>query len=166
MPVDVFVSVRPIGKREKRSKFQFFPYISDIIYEAINSGGGICVKRNKARILVVEDEAIIAMDLVLMLERQGCQVSGIVASGEASLEKAETELPDLVLMDITLKGRIDGVQAAREIHRRWGIPIVYVTAFSETGPGARGNGFPRLLKPFDERDIVRILSQYLPDRNN
>ena len=123
----------------------------------------------KARILVVEDEAIIAKDLASILQRQGHCVIGPAASGEESIFRAGNERPDLVLMDISLKGLINGVDAAREIKARWGIPIIYLTAYGEESPlgrPGRENGSPRLLKPFDDDDIKRILSVYLRQNNN
>ena len=123
----------------------------------------------KARILVVEDEAIIAKDLASILQRQGHCVIGPAASGEESIFRAGNERPDLVFMDISLKGLINGVEAAREIKARWGIPIIYLTAYGEESPlgrPGRENGSPRLLKPFDDDDIKRILSVYLRQNNN
>jgi CheY-like chemotaxis protein len=122
-----------------------------------------------ARILVVEDEAIIAMDLAATLRRQGYLVSGTVATGEESIVQAESERPDLVLMDIRLKGRLNGIEAAHEIRRRWGIPVIYLTAYGEETRLERlgeSNGAPRLIKPFDDGDLEQILSKYLPAHNN
>jgi two-component system, response regulator PdtaR len=122
----------------------------------------------RPRVLVVEDEVIIALDLAAILRRHGCEVSAMVTTGEASIIEAEAGRPDLVLMDINLKGDMNGVQAAHEIHSRWGIPVVYLTAYSEDVPGLLGrvNGLPRLLKPFDDLDIEEALEKYLPRRNN
>ena len=68
----------------------------------------------KARVLIVEDEAIAARAAQIMLETMGCEVTGVVDTGEAAIECAETGAPDLVLMDIRLKGGMDGI----EHHRR------------------------------------------------
>lgn len=122
-----------------------------------------------ARILVVEDEAIIAMDLAATLRRQGYLVSGTVDTGEESIVRAESERPDLVFMDINLKGPMNGIEAADEIRRRWGIPVIYLTAYGEEihlGRPGQSNGTPRLLKPFDDGDLEQILSKYLPAYNN
>jgi two-component system, cell cycle response regulator len=108
------------------------------------------------RILVVEDEAIVAKDIENALHILGYSVPAIAASGEAAIEKAEALHPDLVLMDIRLKGPIDGVRAASEISGRLGIPIVYVTAHADEPTLRRAKitqPFGYVVKPFDERDL-------------
>ncbi len=109
-----------------------------------------------ARILVVEDEAIVAADIKDMLERTGHVVTHTAASGEDALRKTEQARPDLVLMDIVLRGDMDGVAAAERIRERFRIPVVYLTAYADdttlqraklTGP------FGYVLKPFEERDL-------------
>lgn len=108
------------------------------------------------RILVVEDEAIIAQDIEKTLHVLGYSVPAVVASGEAAIEKAEGLHPDLVLMDIRLKGPIDGVRAASEIGGRLGIPIVYLTAHADGSTLRRAKTtqpFGYVVKPFDERDL-------------
>ncbi|MGD0783442.1 MAG: response regulator [Candidatus Aminicenantales bacterium] len=122
-----------------------------------------------ARVLVVEDEAIIAMDLSATLRRQGCVVIGPAATGEDSIARAGAERPDLVLMDIRLRGPMNGLEAARVIKARWGIPVVFLTAYEENDrPGhlSPENGSPRVIKPFSENDIALVLSRYLPANNN
>jgi CheY-like chemotaxis protein len=116
-----------------------------------------------ARILVVEDEAVVAMSECFVLESLGYQVTSSVASGEQAIAAAERECPDLVLMDVRLQGRMSGVDAAREIHRRFGIPIVFVTANEGEeldvpdlpSPGAR------IPKPFTDEQLERTLRQTL-----
>jgi diguanylate cyclase (GGDEF)-like protein len=108
------------------------------------------------RILVVEDEAIVAKDIENALHVLGYSVPAIAASGEAAIEKAEALHPDLVLMDIKLKGPIDGVRAASEIGGRLGIPIVYLTAHADEPTLRRAKitqPFGYVVKPFDERDL-------------
>lgn len=108
------------------------------------------------RILVVEDEAIVAKDIENALHGLGYSVPAVAASGEAAIEKAEALHPDLVLMDIRLKGQIDGVKAAGEISGRLGIPIVYLTAHADQQTLRRAKSTQPLgyiLKPFDERDL-------------
>ncbi len=108
------------------------------------------------RILVVEDEAIVAKDIETALHGLGYSVPAVAASGEAAIEKAEALHPDLVLMDIRLKGQIDGVKAAGEINGRLGIPIVYLTAHADQQTLRRAKTTQPLgyiLKPFDERDL-------------
>src|SRR5207249_3653676 len=86
----------------------------------------------KARLLIVEDEAIVAMDLQQRLEHLGHEVVGTAATGEAAIQRAEEARPDVTLMDIRLKGEMDGIAAAAEIDRRFGTPVVFLTAHSDT----------------------------------
>jgi len=116
-----------------------------------------------ARILVVEDEAVVAMSECFVLESLGYQVTSSVASGEQAIAAAERECPDLVLMDVRLKGRMSGVEAARENHRRFGIPVVFVTANDDDE--LEGDDLPspgaRIPKPFTDEQLERALRQTL-----
>jgi len=84
-----------------------------------------------ARILIVEDEAIVAIDVQKTVQKLGYDVPAIAFSGEEALRKVEEIQPDLILMDIVLKGQMDGIEAAREIQERFGIPSVFMTGYSE-----------------------------------
>lgn len=81
----------------------------------------------KAKILIVEDEAITAMDLQNSLKSMGYDAPAIVPSGERAIKKAEELKPDLVLMDIKLKGAMDGIEAAGMIRNQPGLPVVFLT---------------------------------------
>ncbi len=108
------------------------------------------------QILVVEDERLVAVAIQNELEQFGYQVSGIASTAQEALEKAGESKPDLVLMDIHLKGESDGIQAARNIHDRYGIPIVYLSAFSDPETLNRASdteAFGYLLKPYEEREL-------------
>jgi CheY-like chemotaxis protein len=83
-----------------------------------------------AKILVVEDEAIVAKDLQYRLTKFGYTVPAIASSGEEAINKAVEISPDLVLMDIRLKGSMDGIEAAQEIYKRLDIPVIYLTAYA------------------------------------
>ena len=83
------------------------------------------------RIMVVEDEGIIAQDIKNCLEGLGYIVPDVVFTGKEAILRAEELRPDLVLMDIVLKGDIDGIETAAEIRKRYNIPIVYLTAYEE-----------------------------------
>jgi len=110
----------------------------------------------RAQILVVEDENIIAMDLKTRLIALGYQVAAVVASGEEAIQRTETLRPDLVLMDIVLKGQVDGVQAAEQIRQRFGTPVVYLTAYSDNNTLQRARvtePYGYILKPFDDREL-------------
>jgi DNA-binding NtrC family response regulator len=82
----------------------------------------------RARVLVVEDEVIIALELCMILAGLGHEVVGIALSGPQALRLAEQARPDLALVDVRLQGGADGVAVARELHGRLGVPPVFVTA--------------------------------------
>jgi CheY-like chemotaxis protein len=110
----------------------------------------------KIKILIVEDESIVALDLKNRLIRLGYFVSGIAVSGEAAIQKAAETCPDLVLMDIRLKGDMDGIEAAKEIQARFGIPIIYLTALVDDDTMQRvdataSDGY--ILKPFEQSEL-------------
>ncbi|HLF05422.1 MAG TPA: response regulator [Dehalococcoidia bacterium] len=110
----------------------------------------------KANIMVVEDANIVSMDIQRRLKSLGYEIPATAVSGEEAIEKAGKAQPDLVLMDICLKGKMDGVQAADQIRKRFNIPIVYLTAMSDDETVRRAaltEPFGYLLKPFDERDL-------------
>jgi DNA-binding NarL/FixJ family response regulator len=83
----------------------------------------------KPRILVVEDEFIVAFELKVALEEMGYAVCGMVSSGEEAIDCAEREQPDCVLMDVSLKGEMDGIQAARHIRVRFGARIAFLSGY-------------------------------------
>jgi len=113
---------------------------------------------NPGEILVVEDEGLIALHIEEILGRAGYHVQALIPSGELALQYLDTStLPDLILMDIGLGGKIDGIETARQIRKRHAIPIVFISAYSSqnridealaVSPGAY------LLKPFEEKDLI------------
>lgn len=108
------------------------------------------------RILVVEDEYILAMNLQETLELLGYTVSDIADSAETAIEKAAELLPNLVLMDIQLKGEMDGIHAAELIWNRFQIPIVYITGHSDKSTVDRAKltfAFGYILKPIKEQQL-------------
>ncbi|MCV2368918.1 putative bifunctional diguanylate cyclase/phosphodiesterase [Roseateles oligotrophus] len=119
---------------------------------------------SKARILVVEDEAIVARDLLLQLAELGYQTVGHVTRGEAAIEQAGLLRPDLVLMDIQLGEGMDGVCAAQAIRDQFGLPVVFLTAFAADETLARAKltePFGYILKPFSERELRTVLEMAL-----
>jgi CheY-like chemotaxis protein len=105
------------------------------------------------RVLLVEDEAIPARAAAVMLARVGCEVTAIVDSGDKAIDAAARQRPDLVLMDIRLKGPMDGIEAATRIRERFGIPIVFVSAYLAEELKDRSSalaGSMYLNKPIDE----------------
>ena len=109
-----------------------------------------------ARIHVVEDSPVVALHIRRFLERSGYQVPSVVPSGEEAIEHVAASPPDLVLMDIQLEGRMDGIEAARVIWDRFAVPVVYLTANSDEATFSRAVGgapYGYLVKPFDERTL-------------
>ncbi|MDB6151157.1 MAG: domain S-box-containing protein [Chthoniobacter sp.] len=111
---------------------------------------------NKTHILIVEDEGIVAKDLQALLKRLGYHVPATVGTGELAIQAAIQNQPDLILMDIQLRGSMDGVQASAAITSQQDVPIVYLTANSDEATLQRAKGtapFGFLVKPFEERAI-------------
>jgi hypothetical protein len=108
------------------------------------------------RILVVEDEGIVALDIQSKLEGMGFDVPRVVSTAEEAVKAATQLTPNLVLMDIQLEGEMDGVDAAEEISNNLSIPVVYLTAYSDEHTLERAKAahpFGYLLKPFEEREL-------------
>jgi len=122
-----------------------------------------------ARILIVEDERIIAADLRRHVTRLGYEVVGLVGSGTAAIEQARALCPDLVLMDIGLPGGMNGLEAAGSIWEALQIPVVYVTAYYVTAYmdehtlGQARTPAPVLLirKPFEAQQLQTTLAHAL-----
>jgi signal transduction histidine kinase len=111
----------------------------------------------KERIMIVEDEIIIAYDIKNCLEQSGYQVVGITAYGEQVIPKSEELQPDLILMDIMLKGDINGIEAAENITALYNVPIIFLTAFSDESTLRKTKKiqpFGYILKPFEETQLI------------
>ncbi|OGW07139.1 MAG: hypothetical protein A2889_10755 [Nitrospinae bacterium RIFCSPLOWO2_01_FULL_39_10] len=107
-------------------------------------------------ILIVEDEAIIAIDIKKSLMEMGYDVAPVAGTGEDAIHKAEEYKPDLVVMDIVMPGKIDGIEAARQIQSRFDIPVVFLTAYAdkETIDRAKiAEPFGYIAKPFTDKDL-------------
>jgi len=107
-------------------------------------------------ILIVEDQIIVARDEKHILEALGYNVVGATVTGEDAITQAEALQPDVVLMDIMLKGEMDGIEAARHIRERFDIPVIFVTAYADPATLQRAKltePFGYILKPFEERDL-------------
>lgn len=110
----------------------------------------------KTQILVAEDESIVAEDIKKSLQNMGYVIPSVVSSGEKAVEEIENSRPDLVLMDIVLKGEMDGIEAAAQIRSRFDIPVVYLTAYSDEKTLERAKitePFGYITKPFKEREL-------------
>ena len=113
-------------------------------------------ERAVPRLLVVEDEAIVAADLEDRLNRMGYVVVGTAESGEEAIQMARELKPDLVFMDIMLKGEMDGIEAAAVMREVQSVPVIFLTANSNDAIINRAKvsePFAYLLKPFDERHL-------------
>jgi PAS domain S-box-containing protein/putative nucleotidyltransferase with HDIG domain len=106
--------------------------------------------------MVVEDEAIVALDITNRLRHMGYTVVGVCSSGEQAVEQAGVLKPDLVLMDIMLEGAMDGIQAAGVVHEKYGTPVVYLTAYADEETLERAkitSPFGYVIKPFEDREL-------------
>jgi PAS domain S-box-containing protein len=115
---------------------------------------------NPTKILVVEDENIVAMDIERGLRHLGYSVVGRASRGEDAIEQAAEHQPDLVLMDIRLKGALDGVEAADRIRRQFSIPVVFLTAYADEPTlerAKRAEAYGYLLKPFEESELHSVI---------
>ncbi|MEG3958440.1 EAL domain-containing protein [Microcoleus sp. herbarium2] len=111
---------------------------------------------SQKKILIVEDESIIAEDISDSLISLGYRITGMVYSGEEAIEAAAQFRPDLVLMDVNLQGEMDGITAAAEIRSRFQIPVVYLTAYTDENTLRRVNAtkpFGYIVKPFEEKNL-------------
>ncbi len=115
---------------------------------------------DEVQILIVEDEAIVSMDLRCKLEAMGYSVPAEVSSGEAAVDAADRLHPDLVLMDIRLSGEMDGIDAAGEIRWRFNIPVIYLTCHADEDTLARAKrtepaGY--IVKPFFDVELRAVV---------
>ncbi|MTJ10714.1 EAL domain-containing protein [Anabaena sp. UHCC 0204] len=108
------------------------------------------------KILIVEDELLIANNLARKLTKLGYTIVDIVSSGEKAIQMAGEKQPNLVLMDIVIKGEIDGIQAAAKISQKYGIPVIYLTAYADNETLERAKSttpFGYILKPFKDKEL-------------
>ncbi len=117
-----------------------------------------------AKILIVEDEFVIAQDLKMTIESFGFEVCAVVSTGEDAVIKASEHDPDLIMMDIMLEGDMDGIEAAEMIHQNRDVPIIYLTAYADTSTLIRAKASQPeayLLKPWDERELQSTIKMAL-----
>jgi hypothetical protein len=119
---------------------------------------------HNTRVLVVEDQSVIALDLKGRLAAMGYAVLGPVSTGEDAIRQATELRPTVILMDIILKGEMDGVEAAAHIREHLGIPIIYLTAHSDEQTLKRAQvtePYGYILKPFEDREVVTAIEMAL-----
>jgi two-component system response regulator LytT len=111
---------------------------------------------SKTNILIVEDESIVAKDIQMSLRKLGYNVVAICSNGEDAIRAAEEHGPDLVLMDIMLKGDMSGIEAAEQIRSRFNMPIIYLTAYADESTLSKAKitePYGYIIKPFKEIDL-------------
>ncbi|MFA5332336.1 MAG: response regulator [Methanoregula sp.] len=107
-------------------------------------------------ILIVEDEAVTAMELEETLSRRGYSIIGVATTGTAAIRIAKEKWPDVILMDIHIQGPIDGIEAADRINLFYEIPIIFLTAYSDDltmSRAIKSRSYSFLLKPFNEKEL-------------
>ena len=119
---------------------------------------------DKANIMVVEDEGVVSIDIRNMLKNAGYGIAAVAFQGDEAIRKAEQSSPDLVLMDIGLKGDIDGIEAAKKIRDRFRIPVVFLTGFADEATMSKAkeadpSGF--IIKPINEEELKKTLEDIL-----
>jgi PAS domain S-box-containing protein len=123
---------------------------------------------DKIRLLIIEDESLVARDIENMAESQGYEVCGVASTGDQALLMAAEFQPDIVLMDVVIKGALDGIAVAEKIWESYRIPIIYVTAYADEVTLKRARiteAFGYILKPFDERELkIAIEMAYYKSR--
>ncbi|MGK7897312.1 MAG: EAL domain-containing protein [Xenococcus sp. (in: cyanobacteria)] len=119
---------------------------------------------NNIKILIVEDELLIAKGLARQLQKIGYVVGKIVSSGKAALEYVQTSSPDLILMDIAIKGKMNGIETAAKIRETNDIPIIYLTAYADDktiDEAVNSGGYSYLLKPYKKAELNAVIKMAL-----
>jgi DNA-binding LytR/AlgR family response regulator len=119
---------------------------------------------SKINILITEDESIVAKDIQMSLKKLGYNVIGICNNGDDSIRTAEEHRPDIVLMDIMLKGDMSGIEAADQIRKRLNIPIIFLTAYADESTLSKAKitePYGYIIKPFKEIDLRTTIEMAL-----
>jgi PAS domain S-box-containing protein len=113
-------------------------------------------RMRQTQVMIVEDEALVGIDIKNNLTKYGYNVVGVSSSGEDAIEEAAKNKPEIVLMDIHLKGKMDGIETAIHLRKTLGIPTIYLTAYSDDATltkALKANPYGYLLKPFVPREL-------------
>jgi PAS domain S-box-containing protein len=124
--------------------------------------------RTMARILIVEDEVIITIQLEERLKKMGYEVVGRARSGQEALKIARSLNPDLILMDIIMPGDMDGIEAAEKIRKELDIPVIFLTSYADDAlinRAKKAEPFGYILKPYQEYEIKAVIELSLHKRN-
>lgn len=130
------------------------------LHAVADAGSRTGAARQSKRVLIVEDEALVALEFQDMVEDLGYEVIGIAATGEAAQRLAAADRPDIVLMDVRIQGAIDGIETARALRAAHAVPVVFLTGSSDAPTMQRINEFEpagRLIKPVRARDLAAML---------
>ena len=112
------------------------------------------------RVMIVEDESLVALEISEAVEQYGFEIVGICADGACAVSMAEEERPDLVLMDIRIKGEIDGIETAQKILQKYRISVIFLTAFSDEKhieSAVALNPLGYLVKPIRTAELYALL---------
>lgn len=124
---------------------------------------------SKIKVLIVEDETIVAKDIQNILSGLGYSVVSIVSSGEKALSEVEKHMPNLVLMDIMLKGDMTGIQSAEIIRERYDIPVVFLTAYADENTIEKAKSaipYGYIIKPFKEKELETTIEMAINKHMN
>ena len=119
---------------------------------------------SKKNILVIEDEAIVSKDMQQSLEKLGYNIAGAAATGLKAIELVKETNPDMVLMDIMLKGEMSGIEAAEQIKKEHNVPVIYLTAYADENTLAKAKvtePYGYIIKPFKEVDLQTSIEMAL-----
>ena len=128
---------------------------------------GGAVVMNSEKIMVVEDEWVVSEQLCRSLEDLGYTISSTASAGDEAIRKVEADSPDLILMDIVLKGKMDGIEAADRINSQFNIPVIYLTAYTNQEYIVRAKQtkpFSYLVKPFNQKELYANIEMALHRR--
>jgi DNA-binding NarL/FixJ family response regulator len=120
------------------------------------------MEEKKKKILIVEDQRIVALDLKRTLYNCGYSITGICSTGEDAIDLIPRKKPDLILMDILLKGKMNGIETAECINEKYDIPIIYITALTDVDTYIKAvKTEPRkyLMKPFETDSLQKAIAE-------
>jgi class 3 adenylate cyclase/CheY-like chemotaxis protein len=123
-----------------------------------------CMKAGQITILIAEDESIIALDIKRIVEKFGYRVSSVVNNFDGAVKALETEVPDLILMDIQINGTKNGIEAAGILYEKYSVPFIYLTALTDDetlDKAKRTEPFGYVVKPFDDNTIHSAIEMAL-----
>ncbi len=122
-----------------------------------------------AKILIVEDEAIVALELKYRLTKLGYNVCGTASTGVKAIEIAEAKKPDLALMDVKLKGTMNGIEVASTLQEKMRIPSIFLSAFTDDLTRKQMssiNDFEHLQKPFEASELQKVIEKMLAKKKD